>query len=168
MANIKQYLLVWAIVNICAGIWEVYAYYNRSQLKLETETLWTKISNGEINLSNFWMTAWSEYCKVDSRYIHKQYVWIFELLNAIISVIFLYALLNKFYVIVKLLLAISIFNCLLYFITLFIELFSSDKNNIIKQNVKKYAQYWMFIVYYLISGIWLIVPLWLYININLQ
>ncbi len=158
---------LWALINLGAGIWEVYAYRNRNKLKLEKQTLWDKISNNQITLSNFWMEGWSEYCKVDSRYIYKQYVWGFELLNALISIIFIVALCCKSYVILKMLLGISIINCLLYFITLFWEtFFSLDARNIIKEKMKQYATYWMFPIYYLISGIWLIVPWWLYIHLQ--
>ena len=82
--KLQNSLWLWAVVNMLAGIWEVYAYKNRNQLKLETTTLWEKIARSEINIRNFWMEGWSEYCKVDSRYIIKQYVWGFELLNAVI------------------------------------------------------------------------------------
>ena len=154
---------IWAILNICAGKWEIYAFHNRDKLTLETATLWDKLDKGQINISNFWMEGWSEYCKVDARYIYKQYVWFFELLNAFLAVVFIFALLNKSYIMLKLILGISIINCLLYFITLFWEVFFSlDARNIIRENMKKYAKQWMFPFYYLISGIWLIVPLWLF------
>ena len=161
---------LWAIINLFAGIWEIYAFQNRNKLKLETLTLWDKIADGRINVRNFWMEGWSEYCKVDSRYIYKQYVWFFELLNAFLAVIFIIALLKKSYITLKIILGISVINCLLYFITLFWETFFSldarNNGNIIKENMKKYAKQWMFPVYYLISGIWLIVPWWLYIHLQ--
>ena len=172
--KLQNSLWLWAVVNMLAGIWEVYAYKNRNQLKLETTTLWEKIARSEINIRNFWMEGWSEYCKVDSRYIIKQYVWGFELLNAVIAVLFICALClynSKSYSILKILLGVSIVNCVLYFITLIWEVYLGDtytgKENIIKENMKKNARDWMFIVYYLISGIWLIVPLWLYIQLSL-
>lgn len=172
---------IWAICNLLAGIWEIYAYYNRSQLILEKTTLWEKIANNQINIKNFWIKGWSEYTKVDSRYIIKPYVWIFELLNAVISIIFITILLlgicNKAFAnaysisALKILLAISIFNCLLYFITLFWEYIGignndNDNDNLVKENIKKYAQMWMLPAYYLISGIWLFVPIWLYLSLG--
>jgi len=158
---------LWAILNLGAGIWEIYAFQNRHKLKLETITLWEKISKGQINIRNFWMEGWSEYCKVDSRYIFKHYVWIFELLNAVLAIVFILALTCKSYITLKLVLGISIINCLMYFITLFWEnSISSGTGNIIKENMKKYAKQWMFPIYYLISGIWLIVPWWLYIHLK--
>jgi hypothetical protein len=158
---------LWAILNLGAGIWEIYAFQNRNKLKLETITLWEKISKCQINIRNFWIEGWSEYCKVDSRYIYKQYVWGFELLNAVLAIMFIIALTCKSYITLKLVLGISIINCLIYFITLFWEVyFSSSIENIIKENMKKYAKKWMFPIYYLISGIWLIVPWWLYIHLQ--
>jgi hypothetical protein len=170
---INSQLWIWAIANLFAGIWEIYAYSKRSQLTLEKRTLWDKIHSGQINIRNFWIEGWSEYCKVDSRYIIKPYVWKFELLNALLAVLFLFALGCKSYTSLKIILFISIINCLLYFITLFWEVyFCSDarknsitKNNSVKENIKNYSKWWMLPTYYLISGIWLIVPLCLYMNI---
>jgi hypothetical protein len=164
-------LWLWAIVNIFVGIWEVYVYSNRNQLKLEKITLWEKMAKSQINIRNFWMEGWSEYCKVDARYIFKQYVWGFELLNAIIAALFIIALCCKSFCTLKILLGVSIVNCLLYFITLIWEMYFRDsiiKENIIKENIEKYSKKWMLIVYYLISGIWLIVPLWLYMHLSIK
>ena len=68
------YFWIWAVVNILAGLWEIYAYSNRSQLSLTKTTLWQNIADGKVNIANFWIHGWSEYCKVDSRYIIKSYV----------------------------------------------------------------------------------------------
>ena len=191
--NILIYIWIWAICNLLIGIWEIYVYFNRFKLILEKTTLWEKIDNNQINIKNFWIKGWSEYTKVDSRYIIKPYVWIFELLNAIISIIFITILLgngNKVFAnaysisSLKILLAISICNCLLYFITLFWEYIGIDNNdnngnynnnnnnnndnsnNLVKENIKNYAQLWMLPTYYLISGIWLIVPTLLYLSLG--
>jgi hypothetical protein len=157
---------LWAILNLGTGIWEIYVFQNRKKLKLETTTLWEKIAKCQITLRNFWIEGWSEYCKVDPRYIFKQYVWIFELLNAFLAIVFIFALTCKSYITLKLVLGISIINCLMYFITLFWETFLLDARNIIKEKMKQYAKLWMFPIYYLISGIWLIVPWWLYIHLQ--
>ena len=175
---------IWAICNLFVGIWEIYIYCNRSQLILEKTTLWEKIDNNQINIKNFWIKGWSEYTKVDSRYIIKPYVWIFELLNALISIIFIIILLgngtkvfaNAYSIsALKTLLAISICNCLLYFITLFWEYIGIGNNgnngnngngNLVKENIKNYSQMWMLPTYYLISGIWLIVPTLLYLSLG--
>lgn len=159
---------IWAIINFGAGLWEIYAFQNRYSLHLEKRTLWEKISAGQIDIRNFWIEGWSEYCKVDSRYIptpqtSANYVWFFELLNAFLAPLFIIALLTKNYVILKLILAISIFNCLGYFATLLMESIHCSRH---LQNAAQYAQWWMFPIYYLISGIWLIVPWILYIQLQ--
>lgn len=159
---------IWAIVNILTGIWEVYVYKNRDQLKLEKITLWEKMAKGHITIGNFWMEGWSEYCKVDSRYIYKQYVWNFELLNAILAPIFIIALVCKSYTILKIILGISIVNCVLYFISLIWEFYQPESvkdKNIVKENIQKYSKKWMLFIYYMISSIWIFVPLFLYINL---
>ena len=162
---------IWAILNMLAGIWEVYAYKNRDQLKLEKITLWEKMAKGQITIGNFWMEGWSEYCKVDSRYIIKQYVWAFELLNAVIAVLFICALClynSKSYGTLKILLGISIVNCVLYFISLIWEFYQPESvkdKNIVKENIQKYSKKWMLFIYYMISSIWIFVPLFLYMNL---
>ena len=162
MVEITTGFYIWGFVNLLAGLWEVYAFANRHLLKLEKRTIWEKIykGEGEITISNFWIEGWSEYCKVDSRYIYRQYVWFFELLNAVISVIFIMALILKNYNLCMSLLAISIINCLGYFFTLFIDVVLCKI-----EGVARYSKFWMFPVYYLISGIWLIVPWMLYYGV---
>lgn len=189
MANINSQLWLWAIANLLIGIWEIYIYNERSQLSLEKSSLWNKIysnkiNSNKINIRNFWIKGWSEYCKVDSRYIIKPYVWIFELLNAFLAILFIFALGCKSYNSLKIILLISIANCLLYFITLFWEVYyfsdtgkysiskynsvrnNSVRNNSVRENIKNYSQWWMLPTYYLISAIWLIVPIWLYLSIS--
>ncbi len=145
----------WAIINIGAGIWEVYAYLNRLQLRLARETLWEKMAKGYVSLSNFWIEGWSEYCKVDSRYLQDffdgGYVWWFELLNAFLAVVFIFALAFESIDIIRIILAISIINCLGYFISLAIEAIQCRLDN-------RFSQPWQYPIYYLISGIWLLVP----------
>lgn len=154
-------LLIWGIVNLGAAVWEIYAYSNRNQLKIEKTSLWEKISRSQININNFWIEGWSEYCKVDSRYIYHQYVWFFELLNAFLAFVFIYALITNNYLLIKAILGISVINCIGYFVTLFLE-------TITCRNIAnlKYTKWWMFPVYYLISGIWLIIPWMLYIQLQ--
>jgi len=157
--SILTYAYIWAFCNILAGIWEIYAFINRDKLKIEKMTLWEKMAiPGKITLSNFWIEGWSEYCKVDSRYIYRQYVWFFELLNALIAPLFLIALLLNDIPVILFLLLVSIINCIFYFITLFID-------SILCENITKYAKMWMFIIYYMISGIWLIIPSFLYLSL---
>ena len=160
----------WAIFNLLIGIWEVYAFINRKQLVLSKDSIWKKISNGTTTLHTFWIDAWSEYCKVDSRYIETyskyQYVWFFELLNSVLAILFILSILylsskkkNSF---IKMILLISIINCICYYLTLVIETYT---NNIILENIKTYASTWMIPVYYLICSIWLIIPTILYIKL---
>jgi hypothetical protein len=146
--------LAWGVINLFIGLWEVYAFNNREQLILEKRTIWEKIGKGEINIYNFWIEGWSEYCKVDSRYIYKPYVWVFELLNAIIAFLFLLGLILETPQVIRFLLILSIYNCMLYFISLLLE-------NLYCQNNNKFARNWQFPIYYLISGIWIIVPAYL-------
>ena len=147
----------WGIINLLTGFWEIYAFINRHKLKLETTTIWEKISNGKINIYNFWLEGFSEYSKVDSRYIIKPYVWLFELINAFISIVFMICLICKKYKLLQIILGISIINCICYFLTLFIEMYSV-KDEIIINNIKQYSKMWMLPVYYLISSIWIVIP----------
>jgi hypothetical protein len=155
----KPAFIAWAIINLAAGIWEVYAYLNRAQLKLENETVWDKMAEGKINLSNFWIEGWSEYCKVDSRYTREffagGYVWWFELLNAFLAVVFIFALAFGYSKIIKNILIIAIINCLGYFATLAIETWKCRLDN-------RFSKWWQYPIYYLISGIWVLGPWCLY------
>ena len=147
----------WGIINLLTGFWELYAFGNRKKLQLETTTIWEKINNGKINIYNFWIEGFSEYSKVDSRYIIKPYVWVFELINAFISILFMIFLICKKYKLLQFILIISIINCILYFLTLFIEIYSI-KDEIVINNIKKYSKIWMLPTYYLISSIWIFIP----------
>lgn len=151
--------ITWAIVNLGAGIWEVYAYLNRNQLKLEYITLWEKMAKGYITLSNFWIEGWNEYCKVDSRYLNEffqgGYVWWFELLNAFIAVVFIFALAFECIHIIQIILLIGILNCMGYFTSLALETWFCHLDN-------RVSRWWQYPVYYSISGIWLLVPLYLW------
>jgi len=158
----------WAIINGLAGIWEIYAFYNRDKLILEKQTIWEKIAKGITTFKTFFIDGWSEYAKVDSRYItttnngKSQYVWGFELLNAFLSIVFIICLLmknvsNMYFI--KIILYIMVANTIVYFSTLYIEtLMANMANNMVLPNMEKYAARWMFPVYYLISSIWIIVP----------
>jgi hypothetical protein len=159
LATSNPAFIAWAIINLAAGIWEVYSYLNRANLHLENKTVWEKMYQGKINLSNFWLEGWSEYCKVDSRYTREffagGYVWWFELLNAILAVVFIFALAFGYSDTIRNILIIAIINCLCYFATLAIETWLCRPDT-------RFARGWQYPVYYLISGIWLIVPWCLY------
>ena len=152
--------LFWATINLLTGLWEIYVYLNRNQLTLEPITIWEKISRGEITLSNFWIEAWSEYSKVDSRYITAHYVWGFELFNTVLAFAFILALVVNSSSLVKITLQIAIINCLAYFISLGYSRYNTN------QQINKYARKWQYPVYYFISGIWLIVPFWLLLQLE--
>jgi hypothetical protein len=152
-------LVGWGFFNLLIGIWEIYAFLNRNKLVLENVTIWEKIKSGNITIGNFWLEAWNEYCKVDSRYIIRPYVWTFELLNALIAFIFIFIFIlgftNSSRNIIKILLLLIIINCVIYFISLGMEILQNDK---MKQNIAKYSKQWMLLPYYLISSIWLFIP----------
>ncbi len=159
----KPAFVVWAIINLFVGIWEVYVYLNRNQLKIEKESVWKKMLDRKISFSNFWIEGWSEYCKVDSRYTREffngGYVWLFELLNAFLAVVFIFTLAFGYIDIIKIILIMGIINCLGYFGTLAIEIYKCRLDN-------RFARWWQYPAYYLISGIWLLVPLCLYKSIH--
>jgi hypothetical protein len=154
----------WAIINLLVGVWEVYTFKERSNLVLENQTIWSKMIKGEVTIKSFWLDAWSEYTKVDSRYIKEyspsEYVWAFELLNATLAVLFIVSLIMKKLKWIKWILGLQILNCFLYFLSLGIE---AGTNSTILNNMKTFASVWMFPVYYLICAIWLIVPIILYL-----
>jgi len=168
----KLSLYSWVIFNLFIGIWEIYIFIERDKLVLEKQSFWNKINNGNISINTLFIDAWSEYTKVDSRYIKKyspyQYVWIFELLNAFLAIIFIIVLFMKNIKWIKYILLLELINCILYFLTLGIEISNSDSDNdynnninsnTILNNIKNYASFWMIPVYYLISSIWIIVPI---------
>jgi hypothetical protein len=156
----------WAIFNILIGIYEFYSYKNRDKIKLDNSSIWDrKIKNNDDdddNKCNIFIESWNEYCKVDSRYIIKPYVWIFELLNLGLAALFIIFLITNQIVFVKLILILQIINCSIYFITLLLEFMY---NNLFVKNIKTYAKAWMFPVYYGISSIWIVLPLYLYVKI---
>jgi hypothetical protein len=100
-----------------------------------------------------------EYLKVDPRYITKHYVWIFELFNAALALLFLFALIFKNYKVVKYLCLMLVTTTILYFLTLIFEI-QNDKN--MRNMIETYAQSWMW-VYYLVSGIYIIIPTYMFL-----
>jgi hypothetical protein len=145
----KLYLVwIWVIFNIFIGLYEIYCYKNRHLLNLNKIPKW----NSSI------IASWNEYCRVDPRYVLREYVWYFELLNAFYAFISIFVLL--FYKkLIKYILLLEIITCTLYFLTLFYEfLFNKNiYNNILKNSTIKNK-----ILYYGISSIWIIIPLYLY------
>jgi hypothetical protein len=166
--NIFCLLWIWGIFNLFIGIWEIYAFANRDKLLLTPDTIWNKIKNGTTTFKTFWIDAWIEYCKVDSRYIKKysqlEYVWVFEIINAILSIFFIIFLLQKNIDLLKIILLLIIINCICYFGTLILEIYENEKQ-IILQNIKQYASRWMIPAYYFISSIWIIIPTIMYMKL---
>jgi hypothetical protein len=160
---------VWAIFNLCIGMYEIYVYKNKHKLRLNQESIWNKciwnkcIWNKCIwnkkSIHNIFIEAWNDYCKVDSRYIYKHYVWIFELLNAGLSVLFIIALFMNKKICIKNILFLQIINCSLYFLTLVLEMLY---NKSFVETIKTYAKTWMIPVYYGISLVWIFIPYYLY------
>ena len=128
--NIFCLLWIWGIFNLFIGIWELYAFANRDKLLLTLDTIWKKIKDGTTTFKTFWIDAWIEYCKVDSRYIKQysrlEYVWVFEIINAILSIFFILFLLQKNIEILKIILLLIIINCIYYFTTLILEIYENE------------------------------------------
>ena len=144
-------LWIWIIFNIFIGLYEIYCYNNKLQLNLNKFPKW----NSSI------IATWNEYCRVDPRYVYKEYVWYFELLNAFYAFILIFILIfYKKLKLVKYILLLEIISCSLYFITLFFE-FLFDKN--IRNNILENSTIPNRILYYGISSIWIIVPVYLYL-----
>ena len=154
----------WAIFNLLIGIYEFYSYKNRDKIKLDNSSIWDrKIDRISINSNtNIFIESWNEYCKVDSRYIINPYVWTFELLNTVLATLIIITLIINNLFCIKSILILQIINCSLYFFTLLLEYIYND---IFVKNIKTFAKTWMFPVYYGISSIWIILPLYLYSKI---
>ena len=156
----------WAIFNLLIGIYELYSYKNRDKLKLDNSSIWNRKTknddNDDNNNGDIFLESWNEYCKVDSRYIIKPYVWTFELLNLGLATLFIITLIMNNFLFMKGILILQIISCSLYFITLVFEYMYND---LFVKNIKTYAKKWMFPLYYSISSIWVILPLYLYANL---
>jgi len=148
MKNKIVFVWIWVIFNIFIGMYEVHCYQHRNLLNLENIPKW----NSSV------IASWNEYCRVDPRYVWKEYVWYFELLNAFYAFIFIFVLL--FYKnAIKYILLLEIISCSLYFLTLFYEIIV-DEN--IKKKIMETSSIQNRIVYYGISSIWIIVPVYLF------
>jgi hypothetical protein len=142
-------IYIWAIFNIFISIYEIYVFKNNEKLELSTY----KYKNDIL------INGWSEYSRVDPRYIISKYVWNFELLNVLLTVLLLVFLIfftgsNKMTLINSVLL-LQIYSTSLYFITL-INDYKNDVN--VRNNIIKNSSIEKRIIYYLISLIWIIVP----------
>ena len=156
-------LWIWVIFNIGIGLYEIYCYHNRHLLTLENIPKW----NSSI------IASWNEYCRVDARYVFPEYeyVWYFELLNAFYAFLFLFLLLFYLYKnpnqhipvsLVLFLLLLEVISCSLYFLTLFYEWINPKEEPTIYNYFVEKSTITNRIVYYGISGIWIIVPVYLF------
>ena len=148
MKNEIFLLWIWVIFNIFIGIYEIYCFQNRDLLRLDTIPKW----NSSV------LATWNEYCRVDSRYIFKHYVWTFELLNAFYAFLLVYILFyHKQWI--KPILFLEIISCSLYFLTLLYEYHTDSQ---FRENILEKSTITNRIVYYGISSIWIVVPVYLY------
>jgi hypothetical protein len=155
MIKLGSLLQIWIVFNLVIGLYEIFIFKNSHRLQLQRHTVWSRwLVYG--NISNFLLDAWSEYCNVDMRYLEKsrQYVWFFELLNAATAIVLAIIVIGGFNITCwKLIIAVQMINCVAYFISLAVEHISG------RQIAAAGAQWWMFIIYYAISSIWIVIPL---------
>ena len=145
------YLLwIWVIFNIFIGIYEIYCFQNRHLLSLTNIPKW----NSSI------LATWNEYCRVDPRYIMKYYVWMFELLNAFYAFLLFFLLFYNYNTKwIKHILFLEIISCSLYFLTLIYEYNTDPK---IRDSILEKSTTTNRILYYIMSSIWIIIPVYLY------
>ena len=145
-------LIFWIFSNLVIGLYELYTFYNRERLQLNEETIWSNLAIAK-SKTGFLLDAWSEYCKVDGRYIANwgQYVWLFEIANAASSVGLCGFWLIGNYQIARWIICFQLVNCVSYFASLAVEKLRG-------MEISKYARWWMFVIYYSISSIWIIIP----------
>ena len=139
-------LWTWAVFNFIIGIYEIYCFINRNKLRIGFYAERPVIG------------SWSEYCRVDSRYIYKPYVWGFELLNAALATVFLYVMMtSQSITLLTYILTLQVIACSIYFITLY-----KDKETLVKAEETKVT------LYYGISSVWIIAPLILLVGLILK
>jgi hypothetical protein len=144
-------LWIWVIFNIFIGLYEIHCYYHRHLLDLDNIPVW----NSSI------IASWNEYCRVDARYVFKEYVWNFELLNAFYAFLLVFILLfyKNAIAIIPYILLLEILSCSLYFLTLGYEFLTDD---MIYQKMLEKSTMRDRVLYYGMSSIWIFVPIYLY------
>ena len=143
-------LWTWAIFNFIIGIYEIYCFINRDKLRIGYDRRSPIIG------------SWSEYCRVDRRYITKPYVWLFELLNAALATVFLYVMLTTQSIrfsltLLTTLLWLQVVACSIYFITLY-----TDKETLAEADRSRMP------LYYGIASVWIIVPAALLVGLKIH
>jgi hypothetical protein len=139
----------WVLFNLLISLYELYCYKNRSLL----------LSN-----TNLILDSWGEYSRVDPRYLtnmdfNYEYVWNFELFNVFNTLVMTLLLIcphtsNNNYI--KLILMSQLIATVLYFLTLLRDI-NDDK---LKQYIIKNSTLTKRILYYFISSLWILVPLY--------
>lgn len=137
----------WILLNLFISLYELYCFNNKHLINLN-------------NVNRDILTkSWSEYSRVDPRYQTNNigsYVWNFELLNVGNTILLtLSYLLNKPYI--NIVLIIQALATLLYFTTLMND-YTNNKE--LRDTINKTA-ITKRVLYYTISFIWILVPLYL-------
>ncbi len=139
----------WILFNLVISLYELYCYNNYEKLGIDKK-------------NNIILDSWSEYSRVDPRYVLNKnndykYVWNFELFNVVNTILLtLFYLNNKpnMNININIILISQLLATSLYFSTLI----TSDKE--IKETIIKNSTKTKRILYYFISSIWILVPLY--------
>jgi hypothetical protein len=147
-SNIYGVLFAWLWFNLWIAFYEIYIVYQRKTLTKEKcqPGFWSK----DTNWYSFWKDAWNEYtCYSDTRYLNpNDFVFIIELINAILVILLWFAILNHNIFWIYILLFIQAYHCCIYFISLW---HSQKINN--AYPLKLYG-------YLAISALWIMIPIY--------
>ncbi len=147
-SNISGVLFAWLWFNLWIAIYEIYIVYQRKTLTKEKchPGFWSK----DTTWNTFWKDAWNEYtCYSDTRYLNpNDFVFIIELINAILVILLWFALASSNPAWIYILLLIQAYHCCIYFISLW----HNQKINH-AYPIKLYG-------YLAISALWIIIPIY--------
>lgn len=147
--TVPPLLFGWLWFNLWIAIYEMYIVYCRKQLTKEKcqPGFWSKMNSFQI----FWKDAWNEYtCFSDTRYLEPyDFVFVIELINAILVLMMWFLLITKQMKGIYLLLLIQAYHCGIYFISLW---YSQKINRLVP---------WKTWLYLWISALWILIPLML-------
>ncbi len=135
----------WILFNLIISLYELYCYNNNEKLGFDKKSG-----------SNIILDSWSEYSRVDPRYVINKYkyVWNFELFNVVNTILLTLFYLNNKNLYINIILFSQLLATSLYFSTL-ITSNKEIKDIIIKKSTKPKR-----IIYYFISSLWILVPLY--------
>ncbi len=135
----------WILFNLIISLYELYCYNNNEKLGYDKKSG-----------SNIILDSWSEYSRVDPRYVINKYkyVWNFELINVVNTILLTLFYLNNKNLYINIILFSQLLATSLYFSTL-ITSNKEIKDIIIKKSTKPKR-----IIYYFISSLWILVPLY--------